>query len=119
DGEHDDTGGLNAWLRGETVVWARTGEEVGAEVADRIFRLDEAIYVHAGTNRTLVRFRFVWPARGEVVSADSLATGSDPNREPVASNLHITGGDADEGVAFDGPDPVRHDRSDPRHCLTS
>jgi hypothetical protein len=119
DGEHDDAAGLNAWLRGETVVWARTGEEVGAEIADRTFKLGEAIYIHSGTDRILRRFRLVWPERGEVVSADALSTGNDPNQEPVASNLHITGGDPDEGVAFNGPDPVPHDRSNPRRCLTS
>ena len=24
DGEHDDTAALNAWFRGETVIWAQT-----------------------------------------------------------------------------------------------
>jgi hypothetical protein len=119
DGEHDDTAGLNAWFRGETVVWARTGEPVGATIVDQSFKLSEAIYVHAGTDRTLVRFRFVWPERGEVVSADSLSTGTDPDRQPVAANLHIVGGDPDEGVAFDAPTPPPHNHDNPNRCLTS
>src|SRR3954471_8007269 len=34
DGEHDDTAALNAWFRGETVVWAQSHEPVGAEISD-------------------------------------------------------------------------------------
>jgi hypothetical protein len=30
DGEHDDTAALNAWFRGETVLWAQTHEAVGS-----------------------------------------------------------------------------------------
>ena len=119
DGVHDDTAGLNAWLRGETVAWAQTAEPVGSEIADRSFKLGEAVYVRAGTDRTLLRFRFVWPERGEVVSADSLATGTDPDQEPTAANLHIIGGDPSEGVAFDAPNPAPRERDNPAHCLTS
>ena len=32
DGEHDDTAALNAWFRGESVIWAQTHEPVGAEI---------------------------------------------------------------------------------------
>jgi hypothetical protein len=39
DGEHDDTAALNAWFRGETVIWGQTHQPVGAEIADRAFLL--------------------------------------------------------------------------------
>src|SRR5215813_4361032 len=61
DGEHDDTAALNAWFRGETVVWAQTHEPVGAEITDRIFRLSSAIYISSGSGRKLERFRMIWP----------------------------------------------------------
>jgi len=34
DGEHDDTAALSAWLRGDNLVWAMTGEPVGEAIAD-------------------------------------------------------------------------------------
>src|SRR6201981_2440633 len=56
DGEHDDTVALNAWFRGETVPWAQTHEQVGAEIADRSFLLSSTVYVSGGTARRLERF---------------------------------------------------------------
>jgi hypothetical protein len=119
DGEHDDTLALNAWLRGESVVWAKTLEPVGPVIAGRSFRLSEAIYVRSGTGRTLEWFRLIWPERGEVVSGDSLVTGSDPDQPPAGNNVNVTGGDPDEGVAFDAPDPAPDGRSDPSTCAIS
>src|SRR5260370_38634312 len=48
DGEHDDTAALNAWFRGETVIWAQTHEVVGSKIADRRFLLSATVYVHGG-----------------------------------------------------------------------
>ena len=61
DGEHDDTAALNAWFRGETVLWAQTHEPVGSEIADRSFLLSSTVYIHGGTGRKMERFRMVWP----------------------------------------------------------
>src|SRR5258705_2352597 len=68
DGEHDDSAALNAWFRGETVVWAQTHEKVGSEIADRRFLLSSTIYVHGGTGRKMERFQMLWPHRDEIVS---------------------------------------------------
>src|SRR5437660_11795130 len=72
DGRHDDTAALNAWLRGDTLVWAETGEPVGPVIADRSFRLSAAVYAVGGTGRTLERFRLFWPERGETVSGGTV-----------------------------------------------
>src|ERR1700737_3919928 len=48
DGEHDDTAALNAWFRGETVLWAQTHEAVGSETAGRSFLLGSTVYLHGG-----------------------------------------------------------------------
>jgi hypothetical protein len=53
DGEHDDTAALNAWFRGETVIWAQTHETVGSEIADRTFLLSSVVYISSGTARKL------------------------------------------------------------------
>lgn len=119
DGEHDDTLALNAWWRGDPVIWAQTGEAVGDTIAGRNFRLSSAIYVPAGSNRTLQRFRMIWPERHETVSGDSVRSGGDPDAEPVAINIHIIGGDPGEGVPFSTPDPPPLDHADRRDCLTS
>src|SRR3974377_1005468 len=47
DGEHDDTAALNAWFRGETVLWAQTHTEVGSEIADHNFLLSATVYIHS------------------------------------------------------------------------
>ena len=119
DGEHDDTAALNAWLRGERVVWAQSREEVGPLVAGRTFLLSQAVYAVGGSGRTLERFRFLWPERQETVTGDALATGADPNAPPSGTNIRITGGDSGEGVAVDAPDPAPSDRGDPAKCLIS
>ena len=71
DGEHDDTAALNAWFRGETVVWADTHQAVGSEIADRTFLLSSTVYIHSGMDRKMERFQMVWPQRNEVVSENT------------------------------------------------
>ena len=119
DGRHDDTAALNAWLRGDALVWAETGEPVGAVIADRTFRLSAAVYAVGGTGRTLQRFRLIWPERGETVSGGTVMSADDPDAAPVVSGVTITGGDPGEGVPFDSPDIVPTARSDPARCATS
>src|SRR5437588_11285916 len=67
DGRHDDTAALNAWLHGDILVWAGSGEPVGAVIADHTFRLSSAIYAVGGAGRKLERFRLIWPERSETV----------------------------------------------------
>ena len=112
DGRHDDTAALNAWLRGDDAIWADTGMPVGATIAGRKFRLSAAIYVRAGTGRTLRDFRLEWPERGEIVSGGTIEAGSDPDAPPVLSSVSIVGGDPGEGIPFDVPDdaPEHPDR---------
>jgi hypothetical protein len=119
DGQHDDTAALNAWLRGDVLLWAETGEPVGAVIADRTFRLSAAVYAVGGSGRTLDRFRLVWPERGETVSGGTVLSGDDPNEAPVVINVSIVGGDPGEGVPFDSPDIAPTVRSDPARCATS
>src|SRR5439155_12002838 len=75
DGEHDDTAALNAWFRGETVIWAQTHEAVPREIADRNFRLSSTIYISSGADRKIERFRMVWPERNEIVSGGTILSG--------------------------------------------
>jgi hypothetical protein len=119
DGEHDDTAALNAWFRGETVIWAQTHETVGAEIADRTFLLSSAVYISSGTGRTLERFRMVWPERQETVSGGAIRSGDDPDKPPVAEGVTTIGAGPDEGVPYESPDPEPLDHGVPRHCLTS
>ena len=119
DGRHDDTAALNAWLRGDMLVWAETGEPVGAVIADRTFRLSSAVYAVGGAARTLERFRLVWPERGETVSGGTVTSGEDPDAPPVVTGVTIVGGDPGEGVPFDSPDIAPAVRSDPARCATS
>jgi hypothetical protein len=119
DGEHDDTAALNAWFRGETVIWAQTHEKVGAEIADRTFLLSSVVYISSGTGRTLERFRMVWPERQETVTGGTFRSGDDPDKPPVAEGVTTVGADADEGIPYEGPDIEPLDHGIPRHCLTS
>ena len=119
DGEHDDTAALNAWFRGETVVWAQTHEVVGSEIADRRFLLSSTIYVHGGTDRRLERFQMFWPHRDEVVSGGTILTGSDPAGQPVANGITMVNADPDEGVPYDGPPLEPLENGIPRRCMTS
>lgn len=119
DGEHDDTAALNAWFRGETVIWAQTRETVGAQITDRTFLLSSVIYISSGTGRKLERFRMVWPERQETVSGGTIRSGDDPDMPPVADDVTTIGADPDEGVPYKTPDPEPLDHGVPRHCLTS
>jgi len=119
DGEHDDTAALNAWFRGETVIWAQTHEPAGAEIADRTFLLSSTVYVSGGTERRLEHFRMIWPWRNEVVSGGVIATGDNPDEEPRTEDITMVGADPDEGVPYKTPDPEPLDHGVPRHCLTS
>jgi hypothetical protein len=119
DGEHDDTAALNAWLQGETVIWAQTHDAVGEEIADRTFLLSSAIYISSGTGRKLVRFRMVWPERKETVSGGAIVAGNDPDQPPVADGITKIGADPDEGIPYETPDPEPREHGIPKHCLTS
>ena len=119
DGKHDDTAALNAWLRGDNLLWAATADPVGDTIADHVFRLSSAIFVPGGTGRRLERFRLIWPERGETVSGGSVRSGVDPDQPPVVSGVAITGGDPDEGVPLETPDITPADRRDPSRCATS
>ena len=119
DGGHDDTAALSAWLRGDNLVWAMTGEPVGEAIADRVFRLSSVIYVPGGTGRRLDRFRLVWPERGETVTGGSVRSGGDPDAAPVVTGVEIVGGDPGEGVPLETPDIARIDRANPARCAVS
>ena len=76
DGGHDDTAALNAWLRGDSLVWAATGEPVGEAIAERTFRLSAAdLRPRPAPGGSSNGFRLVWLERGETVTG-----GSDPSR---------------------------------------
>ena len=104
DGRHDDTGALNAWLRGQEAIWADSGTLVGAAIGARSFRLSSAIYVQAGTGRVMRDFRLEWPERREIVTGGMIEAGHDPDAAPLQAGVTITGGDPGEGVPFDAPD---------------
>jgi hypothetical protein len=119
DGTHDDTAALNAWFRGETVLWAQTDETVGSEIADHKFLLSSTVYIHSGTGRKMERFQMVWPHRNEVVTGGTITAGTDPDGQPVADGITKVNADPDEGVPYDGPKLEPHENGIPRHCLTS
>jgi hypothetical protein len=119
DGRHDDTAALNAWLRGDDLVWAETGEPVGEAITGRVFRLSSAIYVLGGTGRRLDSFRLVWPERGETVTGGSVLAGQDPDQPPIVSGVEIAGGDPGEGLPIDTPEIAPRDRRDPARCAVS
>jgi hypothetical protein len=119
DGEHDDTAALNAWLQGETAIWAQTHDPVGEEISDRTFLLSSAIYISGGTGRKLERFRMIWPERKETVSGGAIVAGNDPDQPPIADGITKIGADPDEGVPYKTPDPEPREHGIPKHCLTS
>jgi hypothetical protein len=119
DGRQDDTVALNAWLRGEDLAWAETGEPVGEAIAGHVFRLSSAIYVPGGTGRRLDSFRLVWPERGETVSGGSVLAGEDPDQPPLVSGVEIAGGDPGEGVPIETPEIAPRGRRDPARCAVS
>ncbi|MGA8760627.1 MAG: hypothetical protein WB611_30735 [Stellaceae bacterium] len=119
DGKHDDSAALNAWFRGDAVVWRQNGRSVGAQISGRDFHLTAPIYISSGTNRSIDNFKFLWPERREVVAGGTIVTGADPNRPPVATGITKIGARPNEGVPFpsDTPKPAASDnRTD---CLVS
>jgi hypothetical protein len=119
DGEHDDTAALNAWFRGETVVWAQTHQAVGPEIDDRTFLLSSTVYIHSGIDRKLERFQMVWPNRNEVVTGGTIEAGKNPDDPPIADDLTKVNSDPDEGVPYNGPPLEPTENGIPRHCLNS
>ena len=119
DGEHDDTAALNAWFRGETVLWAQRHQTVGSEITDHSFLLSSTVYIHSGTGRKMERFQMVWPFRNEVVTGGTIAAGNDPEDQPVADGITKVNSDPDEGIPYDGPKLEPHEHGIPEHCLTS
>jgi hypothetical protein len=129
DGEHDDTAALNAWFRGDRVVWARTGRPVGPQIGGsqsgeaglggRVFRLTGPVYIPSGTGRRIEQFEFVWPQRRERVSGGTIMAGADPAKPPVAANLVKIGTRPGEGVPFKTPDPKPGERDAGTNCLVS
>jgi hypothetical protein len=119
DGRHDDTAALNAWLRGDTVIWAASGRPVGATIVGHTFKLSAAIYVPSGTGRTITHFRFVWPWTHEEVSGGTIASGTDPKAPPAESGIRKIGGDRLEGVPYAAPVASRATRPPRRACLVS
>lgn len=104
DGRHDDTKALNAWFRGDKVVWAQTGENIGDEISGHVFKLSAAVYISSGSGRRLDHFELIWPTRGERVTGGTILAGRDRNTPPVATGISKTGGDPGEGLPFDDPD---------------
>lgn len=119
DGEHDDTKALNAWLSGEPAIWADNGAPVGPAISGHSFRLSAAVYVRAGTGRSLADFRLRWPDRGETVSGGTIEAGSNADQAPAASGVTISGGDAGEGKPFDAPPPATAKLNPQASCATS
>ena len=119
DGRHDDTKALDAWFHGASAIWADSGAPVGNDIAGRSFRLSSAIYVPAGTGRTLEAFHMLWPERGEIVSGGAIRSGNNPDIAPVASGISIVGGDAGEGEPLEMPDIPTLPRNPEASCATS
>lgn len=119
DGKHDDTAALNAWFRGDRVIWGETGSTVGPQIAGHEFRLSSAVYISSGKDRRIEDFRFVWPERKEVVAGGTIAAGRDPNQPPVASGLTKIGVGPGEGVPYHSPAPKPAAPADATGCLVS
>jgi hypothetical protein len=119
DGAHDDTEALNAWFRGETVVWGDTQQPVGAEIADRVFLLSSTVYIPAGFGRRLERFRMVWPHRHETVAGGMITTGDNPDEPPVAVAVTTVNAGPDEGVPFEAETPLLERPDAASACLVS
>jgi hypothetical protein len=119
DGKHDDTAALNAWFRGDAVIWGSNGRTVGPQIADHVFRLSSAIYINSGTGRRIEHFQFIWPARKELISGGMIVAGVDPNRPPVATGLTKIGAGPNEGVPYPSKTPKPAAARDSADCLVS
>jgi hypothetical protein len=119
DGQHDDTAGLNAWFRGDTVLWGKSGGVVGPRIADHSFLLTGVLYIPSGTGRTIEHFRLFWPARKEIVAGGTIASGDDSNRPAVTANLTKVGVGPGEGEPFPILKPKPAAAGDRSDCLVS
>ena len=119
DGKHDDTRALNAWFRGDSAVWAQTGQPVGPQITGQAFRLKGAVLIPSGTGRSIERFELVWPERRERVTGGSIRAGTDHNKPPIASGIVKVGAGPNEGVPFPTPDPNPADHNSGTDCLVS
>jgi hypothetical protein len=119
DGRHDDTKALNAWFKGEEVVWAESGRPVGAEIVGRVFLLSSTVYMPSGTGRRIERFQMIWPARHERVSGGAILTGDDPDKPATTIGIVTTGAGPDEGVPYRAPVPKPASRESQANCLVS
>jgi hypothetical protein len=119
DGKHDDTKALNAWFKGDRVVWAQTGRAIGPEIAGHDFLLSATVYIPSGTGRRFERFQMIWPARRERVSGGTILTGNDPDKPAVVDGIVKIGAGPDEGVPYDAPPPKPVTRDVPESCLVS
>lgn len=119
DGKHDDTQALNAWFRGDAVVWGDSGRTVGAQIAGRVFLLSSAIYISSGSDRRIEHFEFFWPQRQERVSGGTIVASPDPNQPPVATDLTKIGSGPNEGVPYHSPPPPPTRNADRTGCLVS
>ncbi len=119
DGVHDDTAALNAWFRGEGVIWAPTGSPIGSRIVGRVFRLKGVVSIPSGTGRSIERFALVWPERQERVSGGSISAGNDRNKPPIATDLVKIGAGPNEGVPYPAPDPKPADPDTGSGCLVS
>jgi hypothetical protein len=118
DGRHDDTAALNAWFRGDPVVWGQTRRSVGAQISGHVFRLSAPVYISSGTARAIEQFQFVWPERKELVSGGTIIAGPDPDRPPVATGLTKIGAGPNEGVPYRSNNP-KAAAPDTTGCLVS
>jgi hypothetical protein len=119
DGRHDDTKALNAWFKGDRVVWGATGEPVGAAIAGRVFRLSSTVFVPSGTGRRLEGFEMIWPARRERVSGGAIDAGNDRDKPATTVGIVKIGAGPDEGVPYKAPPPRPADPGSRTGCLIS
>ena len=119
DGRHDDTRALNAWFRGDRVVWAQSGRTIGPAISGHDFLLSSTVFIPSGTGRRFERFQMIWPARKERVSGRMILTGDDPDKAATVIGIVKIGAGPDEGVPYDAPAPKPGTRDLPESCLVS